>query len=170
MSKESKKNTEDTKESTTPARAQVIEEYRKDIADEICAELSDGVSLRTVLKNRNNSPSAKTWFRWMRENDELRKSYQLAKEEAADAMAEDILVISDDSTNDWMDREYGKGNVVRVTDPEALQRSKLRVDTRKFLMAKMKPKRYGDKLDITSDNKQLPTPIFGGLSTKGKNK
>ena len=85
-------------------------------------------------------------------------------------MAEDILVISDDSTNDWMDREYGKGNVVRVTDPEALQRSKLRVDTRKFLMAKMKPKRYGDKLDITSDNKQLPTPIFGGLSTKGKNK
>jgi outer membrane lipoprotein-sorting protein len=48
----------------------------------------------------------------------------------------------------------------------AVQAQRLRVDTRKWLMAKMKPKVYGEKLDLTSDGKVLPAPIYGGQSTK----
>lgn len=97
-------------------------------------------------------------FKWLREHKLFSEQYTRAKQEAADAMAEDILDIADDGHNDWMERNYGE-DTVWVTNGEALQRSKLRVDTRKFLMAKMKPKVYGDKLDLTSDGKALPQPI-----------
>lgn len=91
------------------------------------------------------------------------QQYTRAKEESADAMADEILDIADDGSNDYMTVTYGEEER-EVINHEALQRSKLRVDTRKFLMAKMKPKRYGDKLDLTTDGKELPAPIFGGMS------
>ncbi len=80
-------------------------------------------------------------------------------------MADEILDIADDGTNDWMTVKMG-GKDVDIPNNEVLQRSKLRVDTRKFLMAKMKPKKYGEKLDVTSDGKVLPTPIYGNRSTE----
>lgn len=78
-------------------------------------------------------------------------------------MAEDIMDISDDGSNDWMERNYGD-KVEWITNGEALQRSRLRVDTRKWLMSKLAAKKYGDKLDMTTNGKDLPTPIFGGQS------
>jgi hypothetical protein len=52
-----------------------------------------------------------------------------------------------------------------VVNNEVVNRSKLRVDTRKWLMAKMKPKVYGDKVDVTSDGKQIKgnTIMFGNF-------
>lgn len=80
-------------------------------------------------------------------------------------MAEEILDIADDATNDWMADNYDEGKTPGYElNGENIQRSKLRVDTRKWLMAKMKPKRYGDKLDVTTDGKALPAPIYGGKS------
>lgn len=75
-------------------------------------------------------------------------------------MSEEILDISDDGSNDWMEVNYGEHTAWK-TNGEALQRSRLRVDTRKWLMAKMKPKVYGDKLDMTTNGKDLPVPIIG---------
>lgn len=138
--------------------------YTQDIADEICAGLAIGQSIRTVLIP-DHLPSVATFFRWLRERDDLREQYTRAKQESADAMAEDILDIADDGTNDYMTIEKD-GYEREVLNHEALQRSRLRVDTRKFLMAKMKPKVYGDKLDVTTDGKELPAPIFGGASVK----
>ena len=80
-------------------------------------------------------------------------------------MAEEILDISDDGTNDWEEREIARGRTIIALNTEAVQRSKLRVDTRKWLMAKMKPKKYGDTLDLTSGGDKLPAPIYGGISS-----
>jgi hypothetical protein len=80
-------------------------------------------------------------------------------------MAEDILDISDDGTNDYMETDDGKLQY----NGDSVQRAKLRVDTRKWLMAKMKPKVYGDKLDMTTNGKDLPTPLLGGLSRNNIN-
>ncbi len=62
-------------------------------------------------------------------------------------MAEDLLEIADDGTNDWMERTNANGDVTSVTaNGEAIQRSKLRVDTRKWLLSKMIPEKYGDRV------------------------
>ena len=62
--------------------------------------------------------------------------------------SDEIVQIADDATNDYMDREAKNGEVERVLDPEAVQRSKLRIDTRKWLMSKLAAQRYGDKIDV----------------------
>lgn len=99
-------------------------------------------------------PAMSTMFKWLRENSEFSEQYARAKQEAADAMAEEILDISDNGSNDWMEKHFGE-TTAWVTNGEALQRSRLRVDTRKFLMAKMKPKVYGDKLDLTTGGEKI---------------
>jgi hypothetical protein len=131
--------------------------FTQELADSICEQLALGFSIRTVCRP-DEMPSIQTFFRWMREKPEFSEQYAKAKQEAADAMAEDIMDIADDGTNDWMEF-HAKDNEGWKLNGEALARSRLRVDTRKFLMAKMKPKKYGDKLDVTSDGKPLPAPI-----------
>ena len=62
-------------------------------------------------------------------------------------MAEDILDIADDGTNDWMEKQDSEGSAAGWSfNGEHVQRSKLRVDARKWLMSKMKPKKYGEKV------------------------
>jgi hypothetical protein len=131
--------------------------YTQEIADELCAHLAMGESLRTAC-SADGMPSVATVFNWFKSQDGFLEQYTRAKEEAADAMAEDILDIADDGTNDYMTITRGNSSY-EVVNSEAIARSKLRVESRKWLMAKMKPKRYGDKLDVTSDGKELPQPI-----------
>lgn len=139
------------------------------IANVILAGLSEGMSLRKICREHTNDPKfpdIRSVMRWMLDNDEFSQQYARAKEQGAEAWAEEILEIADDGTNDYVADNYDKGRTpgYRV-DGENIQRSKLRVDTRKWLMAKMKPKKYGDKLDVTSGGDKVEVaPIYGGLS------
>ncbi len=56
--------------------------------------------------------------------------------------------IADDATNDYMERLSKNGDIERAVDPETVQRSKLRIDTLKWLMSKYSPRRFGDKIDV----------------------
>ena len=126
------------------------------IGDEICNELSQGLSLRTICKSEKY-PSCVTVFAWLRERPEFLKQYEIAKAEGADAMAEEMLEIADDGTNDWMEK-YGRDGEKTgeyVLNGEHVQRSRLRVDARKWYLSKIKPKVYGDKVDLTSDGEKL---------------
>jgi hypothetical protein len=76
--------------------------------------------------------------------------YARAKEEMAEHFAEEMLEIADDGSNDWIERELERGNVIKVADHEHIARSRLRVDTRKWLMSKLLPKKYGEKLDVNN--------------------
>lgn len=139
-------------------------DYSQQLADKICAKLTIGESIRTVCKP-DGMPSIETFYRWLRTYPEFNEQYARAKQESADAMAEELLDIADNGTNDWMEDNYDKGKTPGYAlNGENIQRSRLRVDTRKFLMAKMKPKKYGEKLDMTTNGKDLPTPILGGNS------
>ena len=137
--------------------------YTPELAAKICEEIGLGKSMRTVLKG-DDMPAMSAVFRWLSEHQEFKEQYARACEERTEAMAEDILDISDESSRDFIETEDGR----QVPNNEAIQRSKLRVDTRKWLMAKMKPKKYGDKLDMTTNGKDLPSPILGGLSVKNE--
>jgi len=118
------------------------------MADKICMELAQGKSLRTVLKMDGMPPGTTVWA-WLRTREDFQKQYARAKQEAADAMAEDILDIADDSQDDWETRINSRtGEEYEVLNKEAVQRSRLRVDTRRWLLSKMQPKKYGDKIEF----------------------
>lgn len=121
-------------------------DYSAELASKICAELALGRSLRTVCKDES-LPCMSTVFNWFRLYPEFLEQYTRAKEESADAMAEECLDIADDGTNDYMERLDKDGECVGYqVNGEHIQRSRLRVETRKWLMAKMKPKKYGEKI------------------------
>lgn len=121
-------------------------DYTPELCDRICAELAAGISLRTVCKP-DDMPSAVTVFAWMRKYPDFLKQYEVAKTESADALAEEMLDIADDGTNDWMEAHDREGECIGYKlNGEHVQRSRLRVDTRKWIAAKLKPKKYGDKV------------------------
>ena len=67
-----------------------------------------------------------------------------------------MLEIANDGRNDWIEIEKD-GRTRRVVDNEAVQRSVLRVNAIKFYVSKIAPRRYGDKLDVTSDGEKVGT-------------
>ena len=108
-------------------------------------------------------PDRETVFRWAHGSDptfaDFRGQYARARECQAHTWAEEIIDISDDATNDWMERrseaEKGAGvNTGWVLNGEHVQRSRLRTDNRKWIVSKMLPKVYGDKLttELTGAN------------------
>lgn len=125
-------------------------DYTQEKADAICAELALGYSLRTVCKDES-MPSVVTVFSWLRKYPQFLKQYEKAKEESADMMAEDILDIADDGTNDWMEKQNKDGSTYIALNAEHVQRSRLRVDARKWIASKLKPKKYGEKTTLAGD-------------------
>lgn len=125
-------------------------DFTQELADQICSELAEGKSLRSVCL-ASDMPDKSTVFRWLRSNEEFRDQYARAKEEAADALVEEMLDIADDATNDYQVVKSKAGNEYPVLNAEFAQRSRLRIDTRKWIASKLKPKKYGDRLDLTGE-------------------
>lgn len=120
-------------------------DYGPDIVSQICERLADGQSLREICR-ADDMPGMTTVFRWLAAHEDFREQYARAREAQADRFAEEILDIADDGSNDWMQRQQGDDDPVEVANHEHISRSKLRVDARKWLMSKMAPKKYGDKI------------------------
>jgi hypothetical protein len=121
--------------------------YSDGLAEEICGLLAEGQSLAEICR-RGDMPSQRTVYRWLAADEGFRQRYAQARETQADRFADEILEIADDGTNDWMERQQGD-ETTRVADHEHIQRSRLRVDARKWLMAKLAPKKYGDAVALT---------------------
>lgn len=114
-------------------------DYTLELSDLVCAKVAEGVSMRSIAKI-DGMPVTTTLFRWLREKPEFKQQYEIAKEECAEMYAEDIIEIADDSSNDYSEGEDKKLNA------ENVQRSRLRVDARKWVASKLKPKKFGDKV------------------------
>lgn len=118
--------------------------FTEELAERICSELAAGAKL-TEICAADDMPTDRTVYRWLAKDDKFCQQYARAQEDRTSAMAEELLEIADNGANDWMERNHGD-DAAWVTNGEALQRSRLRVDTRKWLMSKMAPKKYGDKI------------------------
>lgn len=131
-------------------------DYNQTIADQICERMASGETLTHIVKSEG-MPDRTTVWRWQRANEEFRNAYMESRIEQAHFWADEIIDISDDGSRDY--RESGdRGPVV---DTDHISRSRLRVDTRKFLMAKVVPKIYGDKL-----TQEITGPDGGLIQTK----
>ncbi len=119
--------------------------YSDALAAEICRRLAEGETQRTVCREKE-MPDKATVLRWLADKDkaDFRERYVYAREMQADALFDEALEIADDASGDWTEDKDGK----KVVDHENIQRSRLRVDTRKWAAGKMAPKKYGDKLDL----------------------
>jgi len=123
--------------------------YTDEMALVICERLANGESLKTISEDEA-MPARSTVFKWLAENKTFSDMYARAREEQADAIFDEILEIADDGRNDWMERR-GEDDAGWVTNGENIQRAKLRIDSRKWMAGKLRPKKYGDKLELAGD-------------------
>ena len=136
-------------------------DYTLELADSICERLAAGESMRSVSRDED-MPAMSTLFKWIREKPEFSEQYTKAKEESADALAEDMVDIADNQVSqpimvDGLPLKDEDGNVIMVVDNVAVNHAKLRIDTRKWAASKLKPKKYGDRTMI-EDITPVPTP------------
>lgn len=130
--------------------------YTEAVVQSICTRMVQGESLRTICKDEK-MPGLQTVLDWLDAKEDFRGKYAHARELQADALAEECLEIADDGTNDWMEK---KGNNPGYDfNGEAAARSRLRLEQRRWYASKLAPKKYGDKLDLTSGGNPLPAPV-----------
>lgn len=121
--------------------------YSKQVADIICIRLSEGESLKEIVK-AEGMPDRATVYRWLLEQPVFCDMYTRAREEQADTLADEIIAIADESPeiNEIKDKE---GNVLDIKiDSGYVAYQKQRIEARKWTAMKLKPRKYGDKLGL----------------------
>ena len=135
--------------------------FTQELADELCRRLTEGRSLRSICLDED-MPAKSTVLGWLARNEHpgFLDQYACAREIQADCLVDETIDIADDGTNDWMERHSEDGaNIGWRENGEALRRSQLRIDTRKWIAGKMRPKKYGDATMIKhadADGEKLP--------------
>lgn len=108
--------------------------YTEKLAAEICERIMNGESLRSIVQD-DHMPNRSSVHKWLAEIQEFSDQYAKAKDNQADTLADEIMYIADTADD--------------------VQKARLQVDTRKWIASKLKPKKYGEKVDVTSDGEKL---------------
>jgi hypothetical protein len=103
-------------------------DWNHDRITRVIEAIADGVTLRAVAKNEGISASA--IIRFVQNDESFAKQYAHAKEIQLEAFADEIMQIADSA------------------DEKTVNAARLQVDSRKWLLSKLVPKKYGDKLDL----------------------
>lgn len=143
--------------------------FTKVLAQSICAQLVDCKSVRTICA-AEDMPSLTTMYRWLDENTEFRDQYRVARDIQADTYAAETVEISDDDSRDWEMIRSPEGVVTGIkVDGEHVQRSKLRIDARKWYASKLAPKKYGERTDVNvSGQLSLEQLVLESMAPKEK--
>lgn len=139
--------------------------YNKELADLICDKIASSNRGLAHICNEEGMPSRSTVHQWIVDNKEFSDKYARAREDQADFLAEEILTIADHSDKDTVIIYDKAGNPIPTEDKEWTNRSRLRVDSRKWIASKLKPKKYGDKVEL-SGNPDAPLQIITGQVIK----
>ena len=118
--------------------------YSPALADRVCELMVEGLSLRKICE-MSSMPSRQSIFNWLQNNEEFREKYEIARLMQVECWTHEIIEIADDTSGDFVINERGE----RVVDHENINRARLKIDARKWLMSKLHPQRYGDR--VTAD-------------------
>jgi hypothetical protein len=132
-------------------------EEKESILNSIFEIIENGKSLRSALIQVKISSS--TFFIWIDSDLEKSKQYARAAELRAETLLDEMFCIVDETSGDIDTVEIGEGITIEKVNHENIQRSRLRYDARKWLVSKLNPKKYGDKIDVTTDGDKLPNAI-----------
>ena len=129
--------------------------YTKEIAEQMCELLSDGVPLREICR-REGFPAWQTVYDWMYRDDALgdegvglSRAIARARDIGYEAIAEECLIIAD--TPKWGQKQVMSDDGATTTIEDMLGHRKLQIETRLKLLAKWNPKKYGDKVQVGGD-------------------
>lgn len=127
-------------------------EERRLIVDEICKEvIEQKTSFNKAIANSPITPI--TFYDWILKDDDVRRAYNYAREVRADTLFEEIIDIADQTEEGETVTEKPSG--VEIKRGDMTDHRRLKIDARKWVVARMLPKKYGDKIDITTDNKPI---------------
>lgn len=135
-------------------------EFDQGTADTICERLEDGESLRSICIDEG-MPARSTIYKWAEDIPEFSVQYAHAREEQAHKLFYEVISIADDGSKDTKTVDG-----LDVIDHEAIQRSRLRVDARKWAVSKILPKVYGEKQEVAHIGDLKVTVVDYSKSTK----
>jgi hypothetical protein len=118
--------------------------------DKVLERIANGESVKAICADKD-MPGEKTIYSHLEKDEAFQQRYARAREAQMDHYAEEIIEISDDSSRDYVEKQNSDGSKYQAFDAEHVQRSRLRVDSRKWLMSKLAPKKYGDKVQVGGD-------------------
>ena len=124
--------------------------WTQEIEDEILDRIAKGQSVVDICDD-DWLPSQRTLYRRLEADEEFRQRYARARDMQADTLFDEILQIADDGRNDWMERKSAE-NPGWIENGEALRRSEIRINARKWMAGKLRPKVYGEKQTTTLEN------------------
>jgi hypothetical protein len=114
---------------------------------DILTQIADGLSLSEICR-KDGMPARSKVHQFIVDDAEFRDKYARACEVRAETIFDEMFDIADDGTNDWVERSRADGSSETVLNGEHVQRSRLRIEARKWALSKMNPKKYGEKLDV----------------------
>jgi hypothetical protein len=134
--------------------------YTEELGKEICdAIASSSKGIRKLCNENDSFPNPDTIYCWVKEHEDFSEQYARAKRLQIEVLADEIIEIADDTSNDTTVNANGKV----IINHEHINRSRLRIDTRKWLASKLAPKIYGqpsqqnDPHDNTAQQEVLRT-------------
>jgi hypothetical protein len=155
--------------------------YTKKLGTKICKRIAAGESLRAICRD-DAMPSASSVFGWLLDEDKksFLEQYETARAVQAEIMFEELLEIADDGRNDFVEMVHASAHGLDGDEDEAastftklntenIQRSRLRVDTRKWYLSKVLPKKFADKQVHASDPDNPVSVVFMPSEIAAKN-
>lgn len=122
-----------------------MRDFDQEIFDSIIERIEIGESVISAVKSDGNRIARSTLYQWIDADKVCADRYARALASRAERMFEELIEISDDGRRDYTADDDGR----EVINHDHIQRSRLRVDTRKWMLSKMLPKKYGEKIETT---------------------
>jgi hypothetical protein len=124
--------------------------FDQKIADIICIGLSEGMSLRKMLKADTQGvlPAQSTIYEWLLRHPSFAEQYTRAREEQADTLADEIIEIADEQPEIIVVTDRDGKVIDHKLDSAFLLWQKNRIEARKWTAMKLKPKKYGDRVAL----------------------
>lgn len=126
--------------------------YTPELDAEICERLANGETLRAICRDAH-MPSWVTVYNWRKANPEFSQRFTLARELGGDAIAEEALEIS--NTPQVGERTEDSDTGYKTVREDMLGHRKLQIETRLKLLAVWFPRKYGQRVDVTTGNESL---------------
>lgn len=130
--------------------------YTPKMATEICSRIASGEMLAAICQD-HTMPNIEKAINWLDDpiNAVFSRNYSRAMKVRDRVFEDQIVMIADDATNDYVDKKNSKGDTFRVLDQEALSRSKMRIEVRLKIMKANDPRRWGESPNMNVTTQEL---------------
>ena len=133
--------------------------YTQEVADEICDRIAKGEPLKQICRD-DHMPDERTVRRWYVDDiGGFAPLYARARDLLLEHWADEIVNISDTTALGVETTTKGDGDV-ETREGDMLGHRKLQIDTRKWLLSKLRPDKYGEKLELSGDPKKPLVPVI----------